>query len=84
MALSRLEQETIINFNEAEATAGVYTHNGRLKRRLEQLERDRPDDVSRDHNGDFLIPKGWVKINPPRILSEAERERLAKQIKRAR
>ena len=25
--LTRYERETIINFNEAEATAGVYTHN---------------------------------------------------------
>ena len=25
--MTRLEQETIINFNEAEATATIYTHN---------------------------------------------------------
>lgn len=25
--MTRLEQETIINFNEAKATANVYTHN---------------------------------------------------------
>ena len=61
MALSRIEQETIISFNEAEPTASVYAHNGRLRRRLEQLERDRPDEVSRDHAGDFVIPKGWIR-----------------------
>lgn len=27
MELSRYEQETIINFNETESTASVYTHN---------------------------------------------------------
>ena len=42
MSISRLEQETIIGFNEAEATASVYTHNGALKRKL---ARERPADV---------------------------------------
>jgi hypothetical protein len=30
MKLSRYKQETIINFNEEEPTAGVYTHNQKL------------------------------------------------------
>ena len=64
MALSKLEQETIINFNEAETAATVSARNGRIRRRLEQLERDRPGEVNRDYNGDFLIPKGWIRINP--------------------
>lgn len=32
MELSRLEQETIILFNEAEPTAEIYTHNKKLGR----------------------------------------------------
>lgn len=44
MSISRLEQETIINFNEAEPTASIYTHNGALKRRLEKLAKERPAD----------------------------------------
>ena len=35
--MTRLEQETIINFNEAEATATIYTHNAALCRKLEAL-----------------------------------------------
>ena len=27
MNMARYEQETIINFNEEEKTAGIYTHN---------------------------------------------------------
>lgn len=34
MKLTRVEQETIINFNEAEGTASIYTHNAALKTRL--------------------------------------------------
>ena len=45
MNLTRYEQETIINFNEEEKTASVYTHNGTMRRRLEQLAQERPEDV---------------------------------------
>jgi len=85
MLLSKLEQETIVNFNEAEATASVYTNNGRIRRRLEQLERDRPAEVSRDYKGDFVIPKGWIRINPTytRELTEAQREQKRDTIKKA-
>ena len=44
MNLTRYEQETIINFNEEEKTASVYTHNGTMRRRLEQLAQERPED----------------------------------------
>lgn len=78
MSLSRYEQETIILFNEEESTASVYTYNGRLKRRLESLCTDRSSDVRQtkdDGRGGltFEIPKKWVKVNPSRILSEAQK-----------
>lgn len=47
MSISKLEQETIIGFNEAEATASVYTHNAALVRKLEALADSRPDEVQR-------------------------------------
>ncbi len=46
MKISRLEQETIINFNEAESTAAVYTHNGALVRKLEGMADQRLDEVN--------------------------------------
>ena len=36
MKLSRYEQETIILYNQAEATAEVYTHDPRLLEKLRQ------------------------------------------------
>ena len=36
MDLSLYEQETIIGFCEEEKTAGIYTHNKPLRRKLEQ------------------------------------------------
>lgn len=42
--LTNYERETIINFNEGEDTASVYTHNKALRRRLEQLAQERPEE----------------------------------------
>ena len=39
MKLSRYEQETIILYNQAEATAEVYTHDPRLLEKLRQIGR---------------------------------------------
>lgn len=82
--LTNYERETIINFNESEDTASVYTHNKPLRRRLEQLSKERPEDCRLykvTHWGEaveYYIPKSWLRINPIRILSEAQREALEK------
>ena len=87
MRISRLEQETIINFNEAESTATVYTHNGALVRKLEGLADQRPDEVKRDRvfpdgGREYTIPKRWVKVNASRILSEEQKADIAARFKR--
>ena len=79
MKLSRIEQETIINFNEAEGTASVYTHNSALKERLWGLCNSYPQQVRQTaDNGrgglTFELPKKWLKVTPPRVLSPAQRE----------
>ena len=79
MELSLYERETIINYNEGEPTASVYTHNRALRRTLDKLAQERPEDCRGDkesHEGaaaDYIIPKAWVKIRPPRIASEAQK-----------
>lgn len=47
MHIPKIEQETIITFNEAEKTASVYTMNAALIRKLEGLTERRPDDARR-------------------------------------
>ena len=47
MKLSLYEQESIILYNQAEATAEVYTHDSRL---LEKLRRIQPQFTSVKHN----------------------------------
>lgn len=42
MKLSKYEKETIINWNEAENLASIYTFNADLKRRLAEFSRKYP------------------------------------------
>ena len=79
MELSLYERETIITYNEAESEASVYTHNKALRRTLDKLAQERPEDCRVDRGGhggaaaDYTIPKAWVKIRPPRVASEAQK-----------
>ena len=82
MKLTNYEKESIFNFNEADRTASIYTHNAALIRQLTELCGSRPEQVRHTvDNGyggqTFELPKKWIKISPPRVLSEAQREVLA-------
>ncbi len=93
MQLTNYERETILNFNEGEATASVYTHSAALRRKLERLAKEHPEDcrlhqVSHDGQAaEFYIPKGWIKIIPPRKrspLTEEQKQQQREQLARAR
>ena len=83
MKLTSVEKETIVNFNEAEAAASVYTHSEALKRQLLELCRTYPEQVRQTAaNGwgglTFELPKRWLRVTPPRVLSPAQRAVLDK------
>jgi hypothetical protein len=75
-----VERETIILFNEGEAAAEIEAHNAAMKRRLDIIRRERPEDITlvrRDGYADsYIFPKKWVKIIPPRRATEKQREHL--------
>lgn len=85
MSLSRIEQETIISFNEDEKQANVYTCNPALKRKLAGLAESRPEDCKllREYpdgiGAEYQIPKRWVKVNPSRILTDEQRAILSER-----
>jgi len=78
--LSRIERETVILYNEAEATAEIETYNAAMKRRLDIIRRKHPDCITLvrhdDYADTYTFPKSWVKIIPPRGASEKQREHL--------
>lgn len=90
MSLSRIEQETIISFNEDEKQASVYTCNPALKRKLTELAESRPEDCKLlreypDEVGvEYQIPKKWVKVIPNRILTDEQRAEVAARFSRSK
>ena len=75
MKLSKLEQESIILYNEEESTASIYTHDPKLKRKLKRLAEKYPDKVYPDkavHAGavSYAVPKSCVSDERRRAASE--------------
>ena len=76
MKLSRYEQETIILYNQAEATAEVYTHDPRLLEKLRRLAEKYPDQIVKKDRQIFLVPKRCVAVREP---YSAERRKAASE-----
>ena len=72
------ERETIINYNEVDHRASVYTCNAALARKLATYTRERPDDCtllrSDEDAVEYLVPKRWIRIRPPRAVSDEAKE----------
>ena len=86
MSLSKLERETIILFNEKEATAIVYTHNTKLTARLRRMAKKFPDKVypeCHEHPGavSYIIPKSCISIREP--YDDQRRKELSEWAKAA-
>ena len=79
MKLSLYEQETIILYNQAEATAEVYTHDPRLLEKLRRLAEKYPDQIVKKDRQTFLVPKRCVSIREP--YSDARRAADSKRAK---
>ena len=82
MRLLPEERETIILFSDADTTANVYTHDGKLIARLKKLAEQYPDQVYEDrkeHPGavSYTVPKRCIQIHAPysRERREAARRR---------
>ena len=79
MNLTKYEKETIINFNEAEREASIYTYNADLKRRLAEFSRKYPQlcrmEYSTDEGGvGYVMDKSRLSI---RLIPPYSEERRA-------
>ena len=89
MRLSNVERETIVTYNQAERTANIYTHNPALIAQLLELCQSHPEQVRQTAANDwggltFELPKKWLKVSPPRVLSPAQRAVLDRMNERKR
>ena len=74
MNLSSIEQETIINYNQGEAEATVFTYDKALIRKLERLREKNPavELLREEKTGarEYRFPKRWLSIRHAAVLSE--------------
>ena len=77
MKISRLEQETIINFNAGERTATIYTRDKAVMRRLDALVGAFPEIYrctgKTDIDREYELPKSDITFRKPRTITEAGR-----------
>lgn len=77
---SKVEQETIIIYNNAEKTARCTTHDKALIRKLDEMCEKSDEIKVIEDNGYVKVyeyPKKWTKVNMPRQISDEQRERMA-------
>ena len=76
MELTAIEQETIILYNQAEATAEVETYDARLLEKLNRLAEKYPDQIQKTGERRFTVPKRCVSVREP---YSAERRKAASE-----
>lgn len=83
------EKETTIVFDEKDKIAHIQTYNGRLKKRLAKIHVERPDECKEvkpyfdeeEGAAAYTFPAKWLKINPPRQLSDEQRRALSENFR---
>jgi hypothetical protein len=78
--LTSYEKETIINYNNEEHTAQVFTYHRALQNKLNKLIDTNPD-ISVLRQGDewteYIVPKTWIKVSPLRQVNYTDEQRAA-------
>lgn len=87
MNLTKYEQETIINYNNEEKTASIFTYDKSLIRKLDKRLAEMSDMKLIRRGEDFAeysLPKKWNKVAFPRQYSDEQRAEMAERMKAAR
>lgn len=78
--LTNYERESIITYNNEESTAQVFTYHRALQNKLNKLLGVNPD-ISVLRSGDewteYIVPKSWIKVSPPRQVNYTDEQRAA-------
>ena len=77
MRLTKQEQETIINFNQAEGVAYIYTCSKSWIRHMEKVLGLKPTTIYNPCRRAYECPKAWIKKpRKPRQMSETQKQEL--------
>lgn len=78
--LTNYERETVINYNNEEDTATVYTYHRSLQSKLNKLVGVNPDiSILRqdEESTTYVVPKRWIKVSPPRQVNYTDEQKAA-------
>ena len=80
MSLTNYERETIVNFNEADPEAYIFTYNKKLIAKLSRFTEENPQicelqSTNKEGGATYKINKDRLSINFRKPLSDEERER---------
>lgn len=84
--LNKYERETIICYNEGDDEASVYTCNRALRNKLEKFAEGNPNcklERACDESVSYIVPKSWVKVTKPRVLSDEQKRAAAARIRKS-
>lgn len=87
MVLSKYEQETVINYNNEEKLASIFTYDKTLMRKIDNKLSEYLDIkvVRRGESwAEYSLPKKWIKVGFPRQLSDEQRAEMANRMRAAR
>jgi hypothetical protein len=77
--------QTVIYWVKGDRIATITApENTRINTRLCKLAEERPDDVVKKNEVLFQVPASWVKINPPKELTDERRQELADRLRNLR
>ncbi len=83
--LTAYEQETIINFNEGEAEASIFTYNKGWQKHLEGKLGLKPVKDNGFGGKEYELPKKMIKPpRAPRKLSDSAKKELAERLHASR
>jgi len=87
--LTNYERETIINYNQDEKKASIYTYDPKLVRQLDKLSKKFPDLfklIKADDWGTrfYECPKKFINVRMPKILTEAQKMVAIENIRKVR
>ncbi len=82
--LTKIEQETVINFNAGDKEAVVYTRDKAVIRKLDSLVTEFPDVYrcikATDIDKTYSMPKQYVSYRKPKRITQERRNQIRTQM----
>ncbi len=77
--LTRVEKETIITFNELDATANIYSASDVWIRKIRNIKGSRQCSIGFEVD----VPKGWIRVQKPAKATEETKKKRLVALKKA-